>query len=50
MVTELIANRFLIFAREIEHWRIEVDADDFAFGADNLRHDIAGFAAARAEI
>jgi hypothetical protein len=50
MITELIADRFLILAREVEHRRVEVDTDDHALRADNLSYDIAGFAAAGAEI
>ena len=50
MITEFFANGFLIFARKLQHRRIEVDADHFALRADDLRHDVAGFAAPRSEI
>ena len=50
VIAELIADGFLILARQIEHRRIEVDADHFALSAGDLRDDIAGFAAARSEI
>src|SRR5688572_26561892 len=50
MVTELIADRFLIFAREIEHRRVKVDTDDLALRADNLSDDITRFAAPRSQI
>src|SRR5688500_17142988 len=50
MITELVADRLLILAREIKHRRGKIDTDDLPLRADKLSDDIAGFATAGAEI
>src|SRR3970282_1875616 len=50
MKAKLFADGLLMFARQLEHRRIEVHADHLALGADDLCTDVQGLAAARAEI
>ena len=50
VVAESVADGLLVFARQFKHGRIEVDADHFALGADDLGDDVAGLAAAAAKV
>ena len=50
VITEPVADRLLVFARQLQHRRIEIDADHFALGADDLGDDVASLAAAGAQI
>src|SRR5262245_18638773 len=50
VIAQLVADGFLVFARQLKHRRIEIDADHFAAAADDLGHDVTGLAAAGAQI
>ncbi len=50
VIAELVAHGLLVFARQLQHRRIEIDADDFARGADDLANKVTGLAAPGAKI
>ena len=50
MKTERGAYGLLVFSRQLQHRRIEVNADNLAFGANNLGNEVTGLAAARPQV